>query len=211
MGLKDLLGEELYQQVQEQLEEDTDLIVNDGNYIPREKLNEKSDKIEMLEDQLDDVKGQVNERDTQLEQLKNDSQTSDELKSRIEELKKQNKQQKEEHETKIQEREQEYQSKIENQAFDSKLELALRDAQAKNPQAVKALIKTDEVKLDGDKLLGLEEQVKNLKESDNYLFGEEQITGNSPSGDGKTPSPKPDPGEMTDEEYIKWREENEPQ
>jgi chromosome segregation ATPase len=211
MGLKDLLGEELYQQVQEQLEEDTDLIVNDGNYIPREKLNEKNDKIEMLEGQLDDVKGQVNERDTQLEQLKNDTQASEELKSRIEELEAQNQEQKEEYENKIQQQEEEYQNKIEQQNFENSLELALRDAQAKNPQAVKALLDTEEIKFDGDKLLGLEDQIESLKENESYLFGEEQIIGNSPSGDGKTPSPKPDPGEMTDEEYIKWREENEPQ
>jgi hypothetical protein len=30
------------------------------------------------------------------------------------------------------------------------------------------------IKLDGDKLLGLEEQLKNLKESDSYLFDSEQ-------------------------------------
>jgi chromosome segregation ATPase len=211
MSLKELLGEELYSQVQEKLDDDTELIINDGNYIPRSRLNDKNDKMEMLEGQVEDVKSQLDERDTQLEQLKNDTQASDELKSRIEELENQNNQQKEEYETKIQEQDQEYQTKIEQQQFNSKLDLSLRDAQAKNPKAVKALLNSEEIKLDGDKLLGLEDQIKILKESDSYLFGEERIKGNPPNKGGGNPTPKPDPEEMTDEEYIKWREENEPQ
>ena len=52
-------------------------------------------------------------------------------------------------------------------------------------QAVKALLDMDKVKLDGDQLLGIDEQLKALKESDSYLFGEPGKVGggtNPPGG-----------------------------
>src|SRR5690606_24948682 len=71
---------------------------------------------------------------------------------------------------------QEYEQKMQKQAFDFALERALVSAKARNPKAVKALLDTEAIKLDGDKLLGLEEQLEKLKESDPYLFEEEQKT-----------------------------------
>ncbi|MEG2272979.1 MAG: phage scaffolding protein [Acinetobacter sp.] len=41
---------------------------------------------------------------------------------------------------------------------------------AKNHKAVRALLNMDNVKLDGDVLTGIDEQIKSLKESDPYLF-----------------------------------------
>lgn len=209
MSLKKLLGEELYKQVMERLDDDTELIVNDGSYLPREKLNEKTDKIEMLEKQLEDAKGQISERDKQLEQLKNDSQASDELKKRIEELESQNKQTAEEYESQIKQQEKEYQQELEQQKFNNALEIALRDADAKNVKAVKSLLDTENIKIDGDKLLGLEDQLNTLKENDSYLFGKESLKGQEPNKSGGNPEPKPDFNEMSDEEYFNYREKNE--
>lgn len=50
------------------------------------------------------------------------------------------------------------------------LEAALLGAKAKNTKAVRALLNMDEVKLDGDKLLGLDTQLENLKTEAGYLF-----------------------------------------
>ena len=186
MDLKELLGEELYNQVQAKLKEaegDIKLLVNDGSYIPREKLNEKTTRVELLEGQLEDAKNQLTERDTQLEQLKNDTQASDQLKAMIAELEIKNKTAKKEYESKIIQQEEEHQTKLEEQKFDTALELALRDAAAKNPKAVKALLDKEKLKLDGETLLGLEDQFKTLRESDAYLFGEDNLSGTKP-GEG---------------------------
>ncbi len=191
MDLIELLGEELFNQVQEKLKEaegDIKLLVNDGSYIPREKLNEKTTKVELLEGQLEDVKTQLTERDTQLEQLKNDTQASEELKGRITELEEQNKKQKEESETKINQQNEEFQSKLEEQKFNSAIDLALINAKAKNPKAVKPLLNLEKIKLDGDSLLGFKDQIEALKESDSYLFGEDNLSGKKP-GDGNPPLP----------------------
>ncbi len=210
MRLKDLLGEELYNQVMSKLDEDTKLIANDGSYVPRDTLNEKTEKIKLLEGQLEDTKTQLAERDKQLEQLKNDTQASEELKARITELENQNKKQKEEFESKSKEQDQEFQSKLEQQKFDAALELALRDAEAKNPKAVKALLDTEKIKLDGETLLGLDDQLKNLKENDSYLFGQEQIKGKKINNNGKTVITGPTQEEldkMSDEDYFAYQRE----
>ncbi|WP_342538337.1 phage scaffolding protein [Sporosarcina sp. FSL K6-1540] len=66
-----------------------------------------------------------------------------------------------------------YESKIQKQSYEFALERALTDAKVKNPKAVKALLNTEAIKLDGEKLLGLDEQLKTLSESDGYLFAQD--------------------------------------
>jgi chromosome segregation ATPase len=152
MSLKELLGEELFEQVNEKLDDDTKLIVNDGNYIPKEKFDEKSEKVAALEKQ-------ISQRDEQIEQLKEDTNTSEELKSKIEELQEKNEKTK----TELQE-------KLEQQKLDSEIDKALLKNKARNPKAVKALLEMDKVELTDDGVKGLEDQLKSLKENDDYLF-----------------------------------------
>ncbi len=95
------------------------------------------------------------------------------------------------------------------------LESALVTGKAKNTKAVKALLDVDKIKLDGDKLLGLEDQLTELKKKDAYLFDEEPntdppgtpTTGSSTtvkvnSGGTHKGSTDPDYEKMSDEEYY---------
>ena len=158
MDLKELLGEELYTQVAEKAGEHKIAVVSDGSYIPKAKFDEKLQEIK-------EYKNQLKERDQQLEDLGEKAKGHEELTKRIEELTAQNEKTK-----------QEYEQKIQQQAFDHALSSALNGAKARNSEAVKALLKTDEIKFDGDKLEGLDEQLKALKESDSYLFEPESET-----------------------------------
>ena len=54
--------------------------------------------------------------------------------------------------------------------LDSAVNMALVEAKARNPKLAKAALDMSVIKLDGDKLMGLTEQVDALKESDAYLF-----------------------------------------
>ena len=152
MSLKELLGEELFEQVNAKLDEDTKLIVNDGNYIPKEKFDEKSEKVAALEEQ-------ISQRDDQIEQLKEDTNASKELKSKIEELQEKN----EKTQTELQE-------KLKQQRLESEIEKGLLKNKARNPKAVKALLDMDKIKLTDDGVKGLDEQLESLKENDDYLF-----------------------------------------
>ncbi len=72
--------------------------------------------------------------------------------------------------------------------LDFAIEKALTVAKAKNTKAVKALLDMDKVKLDGDQLLGIDEQLKALQQSDPYLFGDAGKVGGgtNPPGAGNS-------------------------
>lgn len=53
------------------------------------------------------------------------------------------------------------------------LESALMGAKARDIKAVKPFIDMGIIKLDGDKVIGLEEQLKNIKETKGFLFEDE--------------------------------------
>ncbi|WP_256816536.1 phage scaffolding protein [Cytobacillus sp. Bac17] len=152
MDLKELLGEELYKQVMEKAGDKKIAIVSDGNWIPKEKFNELNENTKELKKQLKD-------RDAQLAELGEKAKGHEELTAKINELTEENKK-----------AAAEYQQKLDQQAFDFALKSALTSVKAKNPKAVEALLNKESIKLDGDKLLGLEDQLKALQKSDAYLF-----------------------------------------
>ena len=137
-------------------------------FIPKDKFNEVSEAKKKLETD-------IQERDKQLEQLKAAAGSNEELKKQIETLQAENKKAAEE-----------WQAKMAQMQLDFALERALTTAKAKNPKAVKALLDLENVKLDGDKLLGLDDQLKAIQQSDPYLFGESGKVGSgtNPPGAG---------------------------
>jgi len=137
-------------------------------------LKADADKVDTLEAQITDYQTRLKDRDTQLEDLKEKAKGNEELVSEINKLKEEN-----------DKAQKDYQAKLELQTFEFSLEKALSNAKAKNPKAVKALLNTETIKLDGNKLLGLEEQLKALQESDGYLFGVEE----APQLRGRQPQP----------------------
>ncbi len=130
-------------------------------------IKDKADSVEGLEAQINDYKSQIADRDTQLEELK--KVDAEGLQAKIDELQQQNDTTKSE-----------YEDKLQQQAFDHKLESTLSGAKVKNIKAVKALLDIDSIKLDGDKLLGLDDQLNGLKENESYLFEQEEKP-NSPT------------------------------
>ncbi len=129
---------------------------SDKEKVPRSRLNDKIAEVK-------DLEGQLKDRDKQLDDLSKTAKDSADLTAEINRLKDENATQATE-----------YQTKLQHQALDAKLNEALHGAKAKNPRAVKALLDAEQIKLDGDKLLGLDDQLSALKESDAYLFGEEE-------------------------------------
>jgi predicted RNase H-like nuclease (RuvC/YqgF family) len=137
-------------------------------FIPKDKYNEVAEAKKKLETD-------IAERDKQLEQLKAAAGSNEELKKQIETLQAENKKASEE-----------WQAKMAQMQLDFAIEKALTAAKAKNPKAVKALLDMEKVKLDGEKLLGLDDQLKELQKSDAYLFGESGKVGSgtNPPGAG---------------------------
>ncbi|QTL96553.1 scaffolding protein [Iocasia frigidifontis] len=163
----ELLGEELGKQVQEKLG-DGFIIGKEENYIAKHRFDE-------VNEQLGEYKKMLSDRDNQLEELKKKAGDNEELNQRIQELEEQNKTTAEE-----------YESQLAAQKFDFELEKAIREAGARNPKAVKALLNTDEIKLEDGKLTGLDAQLEKLQKDEDYLFGEVGLKGKDhDEGDGK--------------------------
>lgn len=151
--LKEYLGEELYNKVAEKLK-DNDKVklanLASGEYVGKDKFTASEENIKQLNKQLKD-------RDKQLDELKKID--AEGLKAEIEELQEANKT-----------TQTEYEGKLQKQQFDFILDKSLGDAKAKNTKAIKALLDMDTIKLDGESLKGLDDQLKKLAESDSYLF-----------------------------------------
>ncbi len=134
------------------------------------EYKEKGEKVDTLESQVNDYKNQLQQRDSQLQELGEKAKGNQELSDQINQLKQDNEQQKSE-----------YEDKLSKQAFDHKLENSLSNAKAKNIKSVKALLDFDTIKLDGDSLKGLDDQLSILKEKEGYLFEEEEKPAPTPT------------------------------
>lgn len=125
-----------------------------GHMVPKTRLDE-------VITEKNELKSQLNDRDTQLKELAKSNKDNEELQTQIKEL-----------QAKNTETEKEYTEKLAKMQLDSSIELELTKMGAKNNKAVKAMLELDKVKFENDKLVGLSEQLETLKTSDGYLFKE---------------------------------------
>ncbi|POZ56432.1 hypothetical protein LYSIN_01215 [Lysinibacillus sphaericus] len=143
-----------------------------GTMVPKSRLDDKIQELKTANDT-------IAERDTQLQTLQTKATGNEELQTEITRLQQENATVKAEHEAELQKRD-----------FNYALDSALRDAKAKNVKAVRANLNLEAIKLDGDKLLGLDEQLTALKASDDYLFTLEGLAGRTPPNPPGTPPVK---------------------
>jgi chromosome segregation ATPase len=148
-------------------------------YVPKSRLNE-------VIAERDNYKGELADRDKQLEDLKKSSGDSEALKNQIAEMQKTNKEA-------LAAKDAEILSIRKNNA----VEKALSGAQAKNAKAVMALLDLENAELQEDGTIkGLEEQIKSLKESEetSFLFNVENkppqptVKGATPGQAGTPPT-----------------------
>lgn len=89
--------------------------------------------------------------------------------------------------------EKEAQSKLERLQFDHALDSALGGAKAKNPKAVRALLDMEGLKLNGEEVVGLKEQLEKIKTDNDYLFeGAQEKVPQIVKGTGGNPPPLTD-------------------
>lgn len=118
----------------------------------------------------------------------------------------------EEYETKVKEIQEEADNKVKQNNFDSKLVVKLmsKEINAKDALDIKANLDMSKISLDGENFIGLDEQIKDLKERKDYLFNKEEtiITGVGESGRQKVDGNKPDFSKMSYDEIAKYLEQN---
>ncbi|XRJ96330.1 phage scaffolding protein [Latilactobacillus sakei] len=122
-------------------------------------VNDLNNQIQTLTTEKDSLTDQVTQSTQQLEGLKDSNKDNEVLQSQIVQLQADNEQLKSDSEVKLAEAQKGF-----------ALENALRDAGARDVKAVKPFLDETAIKLDGDKLLGLDDQLKAVKENKDFLF-----------------------------------------
>lgn len=124
---------------------------------------------------LEETQAQLKERDSDLAELREQSERGSELESKIKALEEKNAKAKAEHE-----------KQVHALRLDAALESAISKAKGKNTRAIRALIEEDKLSfLDDGSLYGLD--LDAIKKSDPYLFEEKE----APQFAGFTPGGKP--------------------
>lgn len=161
---------------------------------------------------------EFNEINEELKLVKGEKKTLEEDKKKIEgeyENFKKGSISQEDYEAKKKEIETNSKAEIEKVKLESKIDLAINNAKAKNVKSVKANLDLEKIKLDGDKLLGFDDQIEALKKSDAYLFEIDKKVDKGLEDDN--PYKRKDEGgeyedddldKLSDEEYFALQEKN---
>lgn len=176
--LKDVLGDELYNQVAEKLKGNEKIkLANlaDGGYVGKEKFD-------AAETTIADLKKQLADRDKDIAALKRSAGDNEALAKQLEEM-----------QSKYKADTEALNTKIKDNALNAALDLSITKARGKNVTAVKALIDKSKLTLKDDGTVdGLDEALEAIKKSDAYLFEQvetkPQGTGN-PGGSGGNLNP----------------------
>ena len=134
-------------------------------------VNAAKRNTDQLQTQVEDLTNQLNDRNQQLKDLKKTAGDTEELTNKIAQLEQENQTAATNYENKITAIQKQY--AIEN---------SVRDAKAKNVKAVMALLDMDKITYKDNELVGVTEQLENLKKGEDtgFLFGEAQPP--TPSG-----------------------------
>ena len=157
--LKELLGELYTKEIDEKVGDKKLIILDEGKYIPVEKFNAKLEEVKQQKEQLDDYKKQMKD-------LEKKAKGNEELEKSIKDLRADN-----------EKKDIDYQITIATQKKDFAVQSAIKEVQGKNVKAIKALLDMEKITVDDTGIIGLSDQLKVLKESDAYLFGEDKIIG----------------------------------
>jgi len=188
--LKDVLGEELYKQVEEKLKgNDKIKLANlaEGKYVGKDKFDAETEKVK-------DYQKQIGDRDKQLKGLQEKAKGNEDFENTIKTLQDDNKTTKKT-----------YEDKLLAQSRDHAIEDALRAAKAKNPKAVRALLKDGDIKYKDGELEGLKPQLDELKKNEAYQF---DIPNPDTGGGGNPSKTDPPPSEtekLSDEDFYKQK------
>lgn len=191
--LKTILGEAYSEEIDKKVSEEIG-----KNFVARSDFNTLNTEKKTLADT-------VKERDEQLETLKASTGDVEALKTQIATLQTENATATKAHE-----------AEIKQVRFDAALELALTNAKAKLPKAVKSYLDIDPEKAefaeDGS-IVGLSDLIKKLQESEDtkILFESEKVSGlkGAKPAEGKDgPPASPDTSKMTYSELAKYMAEH---
>jgi len=165
--LNELIGEEAFKALPEETRnkyKDTDF-VSSADYVPK-------DRFSQITNEKNDYKKQLEDRDKQLNDLQGKVKDNEVLTKEIEALK-----------TANSTTAADYEKKLQQIQYDVALSNALKDSKAKDNNLIKALLDKDKLKVNGEEVIGLKEQLEAIKKDKDYLF-EKEVPGTGSFGTG---------------------------
>lgn len=180
-----ILGEEDGKKAYEKINKDTNntlLVQNkkEPTYVDKKLYDEVTEDNKNLK--------KVNKKhEDDLTGLKKDLKDHETLQEKITTLEQENKTAKET-----------YEREKEEIKYNYELNAAIEKSGAKNSKAIMGMIDKDKIKLVNDTLVGLDEQLKGLKETDAYLFNDEGNPGGTGSINGQRIDTLNNPGSSKD-------------
>lgn len=171
MDLKELLGEDLYNQVVEKAGDKKLAVVNDGNWFPKDKFDEVNNTKKRLETDLKD-------RDKQLADLQKAAGDVPALQDQITKLQEDNKAATDK-----------YNADMQELRLNTALKMAL-SGQVHNADIVAKLLDKTKIELDDNGAIkgGLDDQLTGLRESDGFLFVPKEEGNTQPTFKGAKPA-----------------------
>lgn len=154
--LKQILGDYYTEELEKQIEAK----IGEG-FVARTDFNGRIEELKVAKEQL-------TQRDADIAELKKGAGESDDLKKQITEL-----------QAKYKADAEKAAAELNQSKLNAAVELTLITAGARNVKATKALLEMDKVKLDGEQLLGLNEQIEALRKEQGFLFSSTQGVENS--------------------------------
>jgi len=155
--LNELIGETIFKTLAADVQvkyKDIDF-VNSTEYVPKERFSQ-------VNEEKNEYKKQIGERDKQLSGLQAKVKDNEALTNEIAALKATNETAKTEYESKI--------TKIQQ---DTIINNALKGSKAKDIKILRSLIDADKIKINGEEVVGLNEQIEAIKKEKDYLFEKE--------------------------------------
>lgn len=153
--LKGIISDELYTQLSEALKDKKEVKLGNlagGEYVGKGKFDAQATEITGLKTQLKDANKQIEDfKGMDIEGIK---KAADDWKVKAEKA------------------ESDAQKQISELQFNHSLEAELSKAGARNPKTIKALLDMDKLKNADGNIIGLKEQLDNLKKDESYLFNE---------------------------------------
>lgn len=139
----------------------------------KDKVSQKDSKLKELQTTVDSYKEDNEQKDNELKDLQEKAKNGDDLQQTISDLRQAN-----------QEKEEQRQKEVKELNFNHSLENKLRDVGARNIKAVRALLESDNLKFNDEdnEVIGLQDQLEKLRESDSYLFVESSNTDDPAQG-----------------------------
>lgn len=162
--LEEIIGEELFlrlsEEKQKELENKDYEDVSNGPYIPKQRFDQVNEDAK-------NYKKQVIESEKQILDLKDQFKDVDSLMGRVSELENTNKSQKET-----------YEKQLNEMIFNNALEKGISAFNVRDKTLIMTLLNKENIKIDGETITGLNEQMEAIKKEHDYLF-EKEVRGTS--------------------------------